>query len=65
MKHLVTMSTLSTEEIIAILDEAERFKMGKRWKVGEQTFIANLFFEPSTRTRFSFEAAEKNLDLTF
>lgn len=63
MKHLVTMSTLSTEEIIAILDEAERFKMGKRWKAGEQTFIANLFFEPSTRTRFSFEAAEKKLGL--
>src|SRR5690606_8512571 len=26
-----------------------------------QTFIANLFFEPSTRTRFSFEVAEKKL----
>ena len=34
-----------------------------RSKTTEQTFVANLFFENSTRTRFSFEVAEKRLGL--
>jgi aspartate carbamoyltransferase catalytic subunit len=63
MKHLLKMSDLSTIEIQQILDEAERFERGESWKANGDQFVANLFFEPSTRTRFSFEIAEKRLGL--
>ncbi|WP_459499788.1 aspartate carbamoyltransferase catalytic subunit [Bacillus sp. C1] len=63
MSHLLTMSELSKEEISEILKEAEDFANGKESKTTEQTFVANLFFENSTRTKFSFEVAEKRLGL--
>jgi aspartate carbamoyltransferase catalytic subunit len=63
MKNLVKMSDLSIMEIQHILDEAERFERGERWKAKGDQFVANLFFEPSTRTHFSFEVAEKRLGL--
>lgn len=63
MSHLLTMSELSEVEISEILQDAEDFANGKESKTTEQTFVANLFFENSTRTRFSFEVAEKRLGL--
>ncbi|MBX0351172.1 aspartate carbamoyltransferase [Bacillus toyonensis] len=63
MSHLLTMSELSELEISEILKDAEDFANGKESKTTEQTFVANLFFENSTRTRFSFEVAEKRLGL--
>ncbi|PFJ15277.1 aspartate carbamoyltransferase [Bacillus cereus] len=63
MNHLLTMSELSEQEISEILKYAEDFANGKEVKTTEQTFVANLFFENSTRTRFSFEVAEKRLGL--
>lgn len=63
MNHLLTMAELSIEEVTQLLDDAERFSKREIDKVSEQTFIANLFFEPSTRTRNSFEVAEKKLGL--
>lgn len=63
MSHLLTMSELSEKEISEILKDAEDFVNGKERKTTEQTFVANLFFENSTRTRFSFEVAEKRLGL--
>ncbi|MBE5103871.1 aspartate carbamoyltransferase [Bacillus thuringiensis] len=63
MSHLLTMSELSEQEISEILKDAEDFANGKEVKTTEQTFVANLFFENSTRTRFSFEVAEKRLGL--
>lgn len=63
MNHLLTMSELSKQEISEILKDAEDFASGKGIKTTEQTFVANLFFENSTRTRFSFEVAEKRLGL--
>ncbi|MED4647252.1 aspartate carbamoyltransferase catalytic subunit [Bacillus inaquosorum] len=63
MKHLTTMSELSIEEIKDLLQTAQDLKSGKtdNWLMGK--FAANLFFEPSTRTRFSFEVAEKKLGM--
>ncbi|HEY9383937.1 MAG TPA: aspartate carbamoyltransferase catalytic subunit, partial [Gemmatimonadales bacterium] len=65
-KDLVGLEFLSTEQILLILDTAEPFK-----EVSERAIkkvpalrgktIVNLFFEPSTRTRISFEFAEKRL----
>ncbi|MBE4908795.1 aspartate carbamoyltransferase catalytic subunit [Bacillus luteolus] len=63
MKHLLKMNELTIEEIEQILSEAEQFSKGVQWILPEQTFVANLFFEPSTRTKFSFEVAEKKLHL--
>ncbi|SFA38737.1 aspartate carbamoyltransferase [Anoxybacillus pushchinoensis] len=61
--HLLTLTELSVDEVLAILHEAERFANGETWKTNKQTFVANLFFEPSTRTKCSFEIAERKLGL--
>ncbi len=61
--ELLTLEALGSEEIEAILHEGERFAKGERWQVERDLFVANLFYEPSTRTRFSFEIAEKSLGL--
>lgn len=63
MKHLLTITELHNEEILEILSEAQLFSEGKLWSPAKQQFVANLFFEPSTRTKFSFEVAEKKLGL--
>ncbi len=65
-KDLVGLEPLSAEQITMILDTAEPFK-----EVSERSIkkvpalrgktIVNLFFEASTRTRISFEFAEKRL----
>ncbi|OEH91192.1 aspartate carbamoyltransferase catalytic subunit [Bacillus solimangrovi] len=61
MKNLLTMSALTVHEIYEILHDAQQFAEGMKWQPSAQQFVANLFFEPSTRTRFSFEAAERRL----
>ncbi|AZB42861.1 aspartate carbamoyltransferase catalytic subunit [Bacillus sp. FJAT-42376] len=64
MKHLLTMSELEIEEIFRLICRAEKMKAGEVPLLNEKPlFAANLFFEPSTRTRFSFEVAEKKLGL--
>jgi aspartate carbamoyltransferase catalytic subunit len=65
-KHLLGIAELSPEEIMLILDTAEAMQ-----EIGARTIkkvptlrgktVLNLFFEPSTRTRTSFEIAEKRL----
>ncbi len=63
MNHLISTVSLSVEEIKEILSVARSFAEGEQWKPAEQQFIANLFFEPSTRTKSSFEVAERKLGL--
>jgi aspartate carbamoyltransferase catalytic subunit len=66
MKHLLGIKDLTQEEIIQLLDTAKNFKdvlqrpIKKVPSLREVT-IANVFFENSTRTRLSFELAEKRL----
>jgi aspartate carbamoyltransferase catalytic subunit len=65
-KDLVGLEGLSAEQIRGILDTAEPFKeiserRIKKVPVLRGKTIVNLFFEPSTRTRVSFEFAEKRL----
>jgi aspartate carbamoyltransferase catalytic subunit len=62
----LSISDLSTEEILLILDTAQAMKeIGTRPIKKVPTLrgktVVNLFFEPSTRTRTSFEIAEKRL----
>ncbi|HAH93521.1 MAG TPA: aspartate carbamoyltransferase [Dielma fastidiosa] len=59
---LLTMSSLSEEEIIAILADALKFSKEYRdWQFSKPKLVANLFFEPSTRTHYSFASAELQL----
>src|SRR6184192_4320013 len=65
-KHLLDIESLSADEIVTVLDTARAFKA-----VGERAIkkvpalrgktVINLFVEPSTRTRISFELAEQRL----
>ncbi|MGM0902066.1 MAG: aspartate carbamoyltransferase catalytic subunit [Bacillota bacterium] len=63
MNHLLTTTALTIEEINDILEDAQRFSTGELWQPKKQTFVANLFFEPSTRTKSSFYMAERKLGL--
>ncbi|MCU0257386.1 MAG: aspartate carbamoyltransferase [Vicinamibacterales bacterium] len=65
-RNLLGIADLSPEEIVLILDTAEAMKeVGRRAIKKVPTLrgrtVVNLFFEPSTRTRTSFEIAEKRL----
>lgn len=65
-KDLIGLEELSGEQIRSILDTAEPFKeiserRIKKVPVLRGKTIVNLFMEPSTRTRISFEFAEKRL----
>jgi aspartate carbamoyltransferase catalytic subunit len=65
-RHLLGIEGLEADEITLILDTAEAMKeIGRRPIKKVPTLrgrtIVNLFFEPSTRTRTSFEVAEKRL----
>ncbi|MFC3882645.1 aspartate carbamoyltransferase catalytic subunit [Bacillus songklensis] len=64
MNHLLTVSSLTTDEIMHLLNQAEHYRQGRMvWEPRQQMFISNLFFEPSTRTKCSFEVAERKLGL--
>ncbi len=65
-QHLLALEDLSAAEIVRILDTAAEFK--QRAEQGEPksgalrgSVVANLFFEPSTRTKTSFNLAAKRL----
>ncbi len=60
-KSLVSIDDLSTDDMISILDLAEKFEKEPIQPVLEGKVIATLFFEPSTRTRLSFESAISRL----
>lgn len=64
LKHLVTMETLTNEEVLGLIRRGGDFKNGRAdFQLDRQYFAANLFFENSTRTHKSFEVAEKKLGL--
>jgi len=60
-RSLVSINDYSKSEIIRILDLAEEFEKQPRQNLLEGRVIASLFFEPSTRTRLSFETAIQQL----
>lgn len=66
LRHLITLEGLSREEIVALLDLAQFYvrepgDLPARDQSLAGHTIANLFFEPSTRTRVSFELAALRL----
>lgn len=60
-RSLVSIDDLNTEEILKILNNAVEFEKNPVSKLLEGRVIATLFFEPSTRTRLSFESAINKL----
>ena len=60
-KSLVSISDLSREEILSLLDTAQKFEERPNRRLLEGKVVATLFFEPSTRTRLSFETAVNRL----
>ena len=65
MAGLITMDDLTNEQIINILDDATRLLPVAKGELFlpllQGRILGNLFFEPSTRTRMSFETAMKRL----
>ncbi len=65
-RHIIEMSDLSTDDIQVILDTADSFKEVNERRIKKLPTlrgrtVVNLFLEPSTRTRTSFEIAAKRL----
>jgi len=56
-KHLLTVASLSLSEIKNYILHAEYFKTAKTPQLFDQRTLINLFYEPSTRTSCSFQAA--------
>ncbi len=61
VKNLLSMEHLTNEEILHILDRAQAFENGESPQLARTYHVANLFFEPSTRTKTSFEMAERRV----
>lgn len=64
-KHLLSTNDLELAEIDHLLKRAQFFSDNRNSpalkELGNNSFVTNFFLEPSTRTRFSFEIAEKML----
>ena len=60
-KSLISIRDFSKEEILHVLETAKEFEQNREQKFLEGKVIASLFFEPSTRTRLSFETAINRL----
>ncbi|MDF9866663.1 aspartate carbamoyltransferase catalytic subunit [Bacilli bacterium PM5-3] len=58
---LFNLRNYSKDDIIELLDLALEFKNGKEIDFQQRKVVANLFFEPSTRTHYSFDMAAKRL----
>jgi len=58
---LVSISDISKEEILRLLRQARYFESHPNQRILEGKVVATLFFEPSTRTRLSFETAVNRL----
>ena len=66
LRHLITLDGLPRDALIALLDRAETYRRrpGQPAYEGREMAgmtLANLFFEPSTRTRASFDLASRRL----
>ena len=60
-KNLVSITDFSKEQYLRILEIAADFEKNPNQKLLTDHVVASLFFEPSTRTRLSFETAANRL----
>lgn len=62
MKHFISVNDLKVEEILQVMETAEAYRK-ENIQLDRQLFAANLFYEPSTRTKMSFIVAQKKLGI--
>ena len=60
-RSLVSIANHSKERILYLLEMAKQFELCPNRKILDGKIVATLFFEPSTRTRLSFETAANRL----
>lgn len=60
-KNLISITDFTKDEILHILELAGEFEQNPRQDILHGKVVASLFFEPSTRTRLSFESASNRL----
>ena len=60
-KSLISINDYSPSELLEIIDLAEKFEKNPNQDILKGKVISTLFFEPSTRTRLSFESAINRL----
>lgn len=63
LRNLTTLKDISIETIMQILNRAESFAKGEKPTFLKDKVVANLFFEPSTRTQYSFLMAQHKLGI--
>lgn len=63
MNNFVSMKTMTQAEIFHLIKRTDWFANSKEnnQPTAKKRFVSNLFYEPSTRTKLSFEVAEKRL----
>lgn len=62
MRNFLSVQDITSSDMIELLKTAEQFRQNE-CKISKQLFAANLFFEPSTRTKMSFIVAERKLGI--
>jgi len=60
-KNLISITDYSKEEYLEILKIAAEFEKNPKQEILKDKVVASIFFEPSTRTRLSFESAASML----
>ena len=63
IKHLTRLTDLTVEQIMNLIKTADEYSNGGEVPQLKGKVIANLFFEPSTRTQYSFAMAEHRVGL--
>ncbi|WP_137596814.1 aspartate carbamoyltransferase catalytic subunit [Paucilactobacillus kaifaensis] len=61
--NLLTIDQLESGDALDLIHEAQAFKAGKQVQLLKPAYAINLFFEDSTRTKTSFQMAEKKLGM--
>lgn len=60
-RSVITLANLSKDKILYLIKMSEEFERHPNRRILEGKIVATLFFEPSTRTRLSFETAANRL----
>lgn len=59
--HFISLSQFSSSQILTLLEKAQKFSLNVHSNRLRDKIFVNMFYEPSTRTRCSFEIAAKRL----
>lgn len=60
-RNLISIQDFSKDEILQVLEKAAEFEKNPSQQIFSDKVVASIFFEPSTRTRLSFETAANRL----